>query len=195
MRLIAEVTEPLAVCRPLLKIGLEQLGKHFYEVAMSERVQAARDFARKPRRGDGRWFILRSNPEEYGPGGPERAESSIEVIEREGILLSVMHMLGVSPITPLERRALPAEGNELSEPEFRTVLDLFRIPSTYPRPVTIANLLTHTGGFDERYVGIAARAETEVLGLGPYLAARMPPRVMPPGDVISYSNHGMALAG
>ena len=79
--------------------------------------------------------------------------------------------------------------------DVNTYLDLFQIPSTHDSSVTLANLLTHTGGFDERYIGMAARRESEVLGLGPYLAARMPPRVRPPGDVVSYSNHGMALAG
>jgi len=68
----------------------------------------------------------------------------------------------------------------------------FQLESNYPAPVTLANLLTHTGGFDERFVGIAARHASEALPLGFYLAARMPPRVLPPGDLISYSNHGMA---
>jgi CubicO group peptidase (beta-lactamase class C family) len=62
-------------------------------------------------------------------------------------------------------------------------------------PVTIANLLTHTGGFDEQYLGISAPTEADVIPLADYLALRMPPRVLPPGDMISYSNHGMALAG
>jgi CubicO group peptidase (beta-lactamase class C family) len=74
-------------------------------------------------------------------------------------------------------------------------LTLFQIPNAFGRPVTVANLLTHTGGFDERSIGIAARTASETEPLGRYLAARMPPRVLPPGDTISYSNHGMALAG
>lgn len=74
-------------------------------------------------------------------------------------------------------------------------LKLFQLPEDYPRPVTIAHLLTHTAGFGERYIGMAARRESDVVPLGQYLAARMPPRVMPPGDTISYSNHGIALAG
>jgi len=62
LRLIAEVTEPLAVCRLLLKIGLEQLGKSFYEVSVSERVRAAREFARRPKPGDGWWFLVVASP-------------------------------------------------------------------------------------------------------------------------------------
>ena len=74
-------------------------------------------------------------------------------------------------------------------------LDLFQLPDTYAEPVTLAHLLTHTGGFDERFLGMAAPSEAEALPLGLYLANRMPPRAMPPGKFMSYSNHGMALAG
>lgn len=93
LRIIAEVTEPLAVCRMLLKIGLEQLGKHFYEVAVSDRV----------------------------PAVTQPSESSIEIVERGGILISVMHMAGLSTIIPLERGILPPAKCELPEPEYRAV--------------------------------------------------------------------------
>jgi hypothetical protein len=118
---IAEVTEPLAVCRMLLKIGLEQLGKHFYEVAASQRVRAAREFARRPRRGDSWWFLLRTTPEDYVLGNTPPSESSIEIVEHEGILVSVMHMPSMSTMIPLERGALPPENGDLPEPEYRTV--------------------------------------------------------------------------
>ena len=122
LRVIAEVTEPLAVCRMLLEIGLEQLGKHFYEVAASERVRAAREFARRPGRGERWWFILRSSPEAYLLRSAPPSESSLEIIEREGILISLMHMPGVSTMIPLERKAIPPTTGELSEPEFRMVM-------------------------------------------------------------------------
>jgi CubicO group peptidase (beta-lactamase class C family) len=74
-------------------------------------------------------------------------------------------------------------------------LTSFKIPDTYDQPVTVAHLLTHTGGFDEWDIGAAARTADEVLPVCEYLAHRMPPRVRPPGDLITYSNHGTALAG
>ena len=74
-------------------------------------------------------------------------------------------------------------------------LDAFQLPDTFPEPVTPAHLLTHTGGFDDRFVGMAAPTRATRGPLGDYLARRMPPRVMPPGRTASYSNHGMALAG
>jgi len=74
-------------------------------------------------------------------------------------------------------------------------LTLFQLEASYPKPVTVANLLTHTGGFDNRVIGYVARSAAAVAPLGSYLAARMPPRVLPPGEMFSYSNHGIALAG
>ena len=71
----------------------------------------------------------------------------------------------------------------------------FQLEDNYPQPVTVANLLTHTGGFDERYIGMHARTSSDLIPLGQYLATRMPPRTMPPGEVIAYSDHGMSLAG
>ncbi len=74
-------------------------------------------------------------------------------------------------------------------------LKAFQLPEPFATPVTLANLLTHTGGFDERTIGTTARTREEVQPLGRYLAARMPACSLPPGDVTSYSNHGIALAG
>jgi CubicO group peptidase (beta-lactamase class C family) len=71
----------------------------------------------------------------------------------------------------------------------------FKLPSHYLEPVTIAHLLTHSGGFDEQLIGMAAPDTAHSLALGEYLTRRMPPAVMPPGRFISYSNHGYALLG
>lgn len=70
----------------------------------------------------------------------------------------------------------------------------FQLDASFPEPVRVKHLLTHTGGFDDDYF-VAALSATEVAPLGQYLATRMPPRVMPAGEFISYSNHGMTLAG
>ena len=70
----------------------------------------------------------------------------------------------------------------------------FQLDVSFPEPVRVKHLLTHTGGFDDDYIKQALTA-TEVVPLGQYLATRMPPRVMPAGEFLSYSNHGIALAG
>ncbi|MBI1239380.1 MAG: serine hydrolase [Alphaproteobacteria bacterium] len=62
-------------------------------------------------------------------------------------------------------------------------------------PVTVRQLLTHTPGFDDRFVrGIAPLGALDI-PLRIYLADNIPPRVMPSGSLISYSNHGYALLG
>ena len=74
-------------------------------------------------------------------------------------------------------------------------LQTLQVEHAFEEPVTLARLLTHTAGFDERNIGYAARDAASVRPLGTYLADRMPPHTIPPGTVISYSNHGFGLAG
>ena len=69
-----------------------------------------------------------------------------------------------------------------------------RVPATYPLPVTVADLLMHTAGFDEIRPGTHAASEREVLPLAAFLGPRLV-RVRPPGSTIVYSTYGMTLAG
>ncbi len=71
----------------------------------------------------------------------------------------------------------------------------FQIPEEYSQPITIANLLTHTAGFDERLVGLFTRRAEDIPSLGQILAEKMPARALPPGKAMSYSNCGYALLG
>lgn len=61
--------------------------------------------------------------------------------------------------------------------------------------ITAANLLTHTAGFDERYLYSAAVYPGPVEPLEAHLRRFMPARVMPPGATLSYSNYGYGLLG
>lgn len=74
-------------------------------------------------------------------------------------------------------------------------LTQFQVPQAFGQPVTARHLLTHTAGFDETDLGAAARSPEEVLPVCTYLAENLPPRILPPGEIIAYSNHGAALAG
>ncbi len=74
-------------------------------------------------------------------------------------------------------------------------ISAFQLPATFAQPVTVADLLVHTGGFDDTDIGAYAKKEAEVTPLSDYLKNNMPARVMPPGEIVSYSNHGYALAG
>ncbi len=78
--------------------------------------------------------------------------------------------------------------------DVNTYLD-FTIPSTYPEPITLTHLMTHTPGFEDRGEGLFKLAAEEVVPLDVYLKTSIPTRVYPPGEVIAYSNYGTTLAG
>lgn len=78
--------------------------------------------------------------------------------------------------------------------DVNTYLTDFKIPDTYPEPITLAHLMTHTAGFEESYRRLLARNADEVKPLGEYLANNMPARVRPPGEIAAYSNYGAGLA-
>lgn len=91
---------------------------------------------------------------------------------------------------------LVEEGKLDLDEDVNAYLDDVEVPDTYPgRPVTLRNLLTHTAGFEEHFTGSLSPGADELRPLGEYLAEDMPARVVPPGEVTSYSNYGVALAG
>src|SRR5438034_7789113 len=71
----------------------------------------------------------------------------------------------------------------------------FPIPKTYPEPVTLRQLLTHTGGFEETLKNLFVAHESDIKPLRTYLVDEMPARIFPPGKIPSYSNYGFTLAG
>ncbi len=71
----------------------------------------------------------------------------------------------------------------------------FQIPATYPQPITLEHLLTHTPGFEDRGYGMAAASPEELIPNGEWLVTHMPARVRPPGQFAAYSNYGTSLAG
>ncbi len=70
-----------------------------------------------------------------------------------------------------------------------------QVPAAFGKPVTLRNLLTHTAGFDDGFLHGSERLGDPPMPLGAYLGRFLPPRVQPPGELLSYSNHGVALAG
>ena len=77
-----------------------------------------------------------------------------------------------------------------------------KIPETYPHPITIRNLLTHTTGLEDGFIGyMFSASEQERPSMSQALSRHMPARVHPPatdfnsGELCAYSNWGATLAG
>lgn len=78
--------------------------------------------------------------------------------------------------------------------DVNTYLD-FRIPATYPEPITLRQLMTHTAGFENRDYGMLAPSPESVAPLAEWVQTHPPARVRSPGVEAGYSNYGTALAG
>jgi CubicO group peptidase (beta-lactamase class C family) len=79
--------------------------------------------------------------------------------------------------------------------DVNTYLTAFKIPDTYPEPITLRHLITHTAGFENINVELFAPDAAHLLSLAGALQRNQPRRVRPPGVYSSYSNYGVALAG
>jgi CubicO group peptidase (beta-lactamase class C family) len=71
----------------------------------------------------------------------------------------------------------------------------FKIPSTFPQPITLRNIMTHTAGFAETAKDLFVKDAAEMRPLGAYLADHIPNRIFPPGTTPAYSNYATTLAG
>jgi CubicO group peptidase (beta-lactamase class C family) len=71
----------------------------------------------------------------------------------------------------------------------------FAIPATYPQPITLRHVMTHTPGFEEDGRDLFTEDSAKMIPLGRWLATHVPGRVRPPGTYASYSNYATALAG
>lgn len=70
----------------------------------------------------------------------------------------------------------------------------FKIPATYPQPITMWNLMTHTPGFEEAIKDLID-TQPKPDSLRQYLVTHRPERIYPPGTTPAYSNYGATLAG
>jgi CubicO group peptidase (beta-lactamase class C family) len=78
--------------------------------------------------------------------------------------------------------------------DINTYLD-FRIPDTYPQPITLKHLMTHTSGFENRLLESVALDAKDLVPAREWLVSHMHARVRPPGDAAGYSNFNAMLGG
>ena len=71
----------------------------------------------------------------------------------------------------------------------------FKIPATFPKPITLRDIMTHIPGFEETVQELFVRDASELKPLDQYLKEHLPVRVFPPGTTPAYSNYATSLAG
>ena len=78
--------------------------------------------------------------------------------------------------------------------DINTYLD-FKIPATYPQPITLTDVLSHTPGLEEDGRDLFTEDPAHITPMQQWLPAHMPQRVRPPATFSSYSNWATATAG
>ena len=73
-------------------------------------------------------------------------------------------------------------------------LTSFQVPEAFGQPITMAHLMTHTPGFDNRAQGLFAREGSALPTLAEAVEQMLPARITPPGEQSAYSNYGSGLA-
>ena len=71
----------------------------------------------------------------------------------------------------------------------------FDVDAGFRTPISIGQLLTHTGGFVDSFIGLSVKSKDDLQNLNNFLASTMPVRVYTPGKIISYCNHCYGLLG
>jgi CubicO group peptidase (beta-lactamase class C family) len=134
---------------------------------------------------DGRLFFAKG----YGFADLEKREpvAADRTLFRPGSVSKLFTWTAVMQLSEQGRIDLDADVN--------TYLKDLKIPATFPQPITMNHLLSHTPGFEEKATGMGVLTAKDLMPLGKFLATYMPARVRPPGVVTSYSNYGTALAG
>ena len=75
---------------------------------------------------------------------------------------------------------LVEEGRLDLHADINDYLEGVEIPPTWDEPVTMAHLMSHTPGFEDRVVGLFGRHEEQLIPLEEILSNQTPARVRPP---------------
>lgn len=71
----------------------------------------------------------------------------------------------------------------------------FKVNSSFSKPITLRNLMTHRAGFEEGLKSILTYDPKQFITTEDYIKNHRRPTLFPTGEVPAYSNYGAALAG
>jgi len=80
------------------------------------------------------------------------------------------------------------------EADVNKYLKKFKIPGTFPEPIRLKHLMTHTPGFEDSEIRLFVPKYSDLDTLEEYLIKQMPARIWAPGIRPAYSNYGTTLA-
>ncbi len=98
---------------------------------------------------------------------------------RPGSVSKLVMWTAVMQLVEQGKLSLDADVNEYLD---------FTIPATFPEPVTLKSLLTHTPGFEDKSGDLFVLEPEKLISLEAYLQRNIPARIFPPGEIGAYSN-------
>jgi CubicO group peptidase (beta-lactamase class C family) len=107
-------------------------------------------------------------------------------IWRIGSITKVLTGVAVMQLVDGGRLDLDADVN--------TYLSAFKVPATFPDPVRIRHLLTHTAGFDQIGLGRQVARAEEIRPLGDFMRENLI-RIRPAGQYTTYDTYAITLLG
>jgi CubicO group peptidase (beta-lactamase class C family) len=142
------------------------------------------------------------------PGAVVAVVKDGEIVFSKGYgLADVEHNIPYTPDRSLSRIAsvtklftwtavmqLAEQGKLDLDADINTYLD-FQIPDTYPQPITLKHLMSHSAGFEDANHDISTADPSRIRKFDAMVKTHVPARVRPPGQFSAYSNYGANLAG
>lgn len=109
--------------------------------------------------------------------------------------ISMFRLASISKLfTWISVMQLAEQGKLNIDTDVNQYLD-FKIAPAFDKPITLRNLMTHTGGFEEVIGDLIMVDPKKPPTLREFLIRNQPRRMYPPGEISAYSNYGVGLAG
>ena len=122
----------------------------------------------------------------YADVAGKRPVSSEDTLFRPGSISKLFTWTAVMQLVEQGKLDLDRDVNDYLD---------FKIPNTFPQPIRLRNILTHTSGFAETAKDLFVKDARDMKPLGTYLADHIPNRIFSPGTTPAYSNYATTLAG